>query len=150
MATRQTQVIPQTICGFNIVRKVGEGSFGTVFLGKHQTTDGYVAIKAAKRSNDSKVMASSNKMIKAEASILSQLSHKNIVKLYSVLEDQGVDCMVLEFISGIDLNKLLASGKSSLTDKEASSIIRFILEGLDYLHSKSIVHRDIKPSNFGS
>lgn len=149
MADRAAAGVPDQIGEFKVVKKVGEGSFGKVFLGKHSNTGSYVAIKSAKRGKDDRLTALSNRMIRAEAATLSQLTHRNIVKLYHALEEDSLHCMVLEFVSGIDLAKHLVSSRSAIIDREASSIIKSILEGLDYLHSKNIVHRDIKPSSLG-
>lgn len=146
MAEKAALENPDHIGCFRIVKKIGEGSFGKVFLGKNSATESYAAIKSAKRSRDTRIMAINNRMIRAEASILGQLTHKNIVKLYQSIEEEGIHSMVIEFVSGIDLGKLLASEKTVFTEREASSIIKNILEGLEYLHSKNITHRDIKPS----
>jgi serine/threonine protein kinase len=142
--------VPFQIGGFKIVRQVGEGSFGSVYLAKHQGTEGYVAIKAARRTVDKKAMATRNSLIEIEGAILQQLSHKNIVKVYKCFEEAGVKALVLEFLSGIDLCKLLPSGKPGLEEREAAIIVRYILEGLNYLHSLNIVHRDVKPSRLSS
>lgn len=142
--------VPFQIGGFKIVRQVGEGSFGSVYLAKHQGTEGYVAIKAARRTTDKKLMATRNSLIEIEGSILQQVSHKNIVKLYKCFEEASVKALVLEFLSGIDLCKLLPTGQSQMGEREAASILKYILEGLQYLHARNLVHRDIKPSKIGS
>ena len=139
--------LPFQIGGFKIVRQVGEGSFGSVYLAKHQGTEGYVAIKAARKTADKKTMATRNSLIEIEGSILQQLAHKNIVKLYKCFEEAGVKVLVLEFLSGIDLCKLLPSRQAQMGEREGAAILKYILEGLQYLHTRNLVHRDIKPSN---
>lgn len=147
MAEKVTSsALPFQIGGFKIVRQVGEGSFGSVYLAKHQATEGYVAIKAARRTHDKKTMATRNSLIEIEGSILQQISHKNIVKLYKCFEEAGVKVLVLEFLSGIDLCKMLPTRPASMGEREAAAILKHILEGVEYLHSRKIVHRDVKPS----
>ena len=87
-----------------------------------------------------------------EVQIQSSFNHKNILKLYSVKENFDYLFLVMEIVEGGTLKELIEdryySKSEFFTDYECSLIIKNILEGLNYIHSKKIIHRDIKPGMF--
>jgi len=84
-----------------------------------------------------------------EVEIQSSFNHKNILKLYSVKENFDYLFLVMELVEGGTLKDLIEekyySKEPFFKDSECSLIIKNILEGLYYIHSKKIIHRDIKP-----
>ena len=87
-----------------------------------------------------------NRTVFREVEILKTLDHPNVVKVYEYFEDEQQYYIVMEYCEGGDIfNKLKETGK--LTEKYAAKIMKYLLSGLCYLHSKQIVHRDIKPEN---
>jgi len=73
-------------------------------------------------------------------------SHPNIIKLYEVFETHHSIYLVLEMISGGNLQDRL-NEKKQYTEKMVKGIIKGVFEGLSYIHSMNVMHRDIKPSN---
>ncbi|XP_072291362.1 death-associated protein kinase 2 [Eucyclogobius newberryi] len=84
--------------------------------------------------------------IQREVSILQELQHPNIISVHDVYETRTEVVLILELVSGGELFDFL-SQKESLSEEEATRFIKQILEGVRYLHSKSIAHFDLKPEN---
>ncbi|XP_065797035.1 death-associated protein kinase 2-like isoform X2 [Muntiacus reevesi] len=81
--------------------------------------------------------------IQREVSILRQLLHPNVITLHDVFENRTDVVLILELVSGGELFDFLAQ-KESLSEEEATSFIKQILEGVNYLHAKKIAHFDLK------
>lgn len=128
---------------YTILSKIASGGMSEVYLAQDKNSLTKVALKIL----DSKLSIDPEYVhrFKKEASISSQLFHKNIVKIldYGTFEDSYY--IAYEYIEGITLDKYIK--QKSLTVPEIENIAIQILEGLSYAHSKNIVHRDIKPSN---
>ena len=137
-------MIGTLVLNYKIVKQIGEGGMGTVYLGKHTTLDRNVAIKVLlpefARNTEIK-----ERFIN-EARTLSKLSHQNIVTLYDFAELDGNLFLIMEYVEGLPLDDYL---KQSNTKDEfiATNIFIQILNGFEYAHNKGIVHRDIKPAN---
>lgn len=130
---------------YQIVRKLGEGGMGSVWLAEDRKLDGrQVAIKMLPV-----VLATSARAIqqlKAEAKLAMQLSHSNIVTLRSFEDSDEGAFLVMDYVPGKTLEKMLEE-KETLTEDEVLKIFRPIAEALDYAHRHKVVHRDVKPSN---
>src|SRR5262249_29920968 len=81
-----------------------------------------------------------------EAQAAGGLRHRNIVTVYDLGEDKGQPYIAMEFIEGIDLEKMIQN-RDSLPIETKIDIIRQVCDGLAYAHRTGIVHRDIKPAN---
>lgn len=133
---------------YDPIRKIGEGAFGTVVLGRsRQNPSVLVAIKlVGKTSNPSEVAYA-----RRERDILMRLNHPNIVKCYQYIEPPTAASMhnigmVLSYSKGPKLQDLLAHG-GALSTACGRVLFCQIVDALNYLHSKDIIHRDIKPDN---
>lgn len=84
---------------------------------------------------------------KAEISILQQLDHPHILKLYEYFEDEKNFYLITELCTGGELfDKIIE--KEFFTEVEAAHCFKQIMQGVNYCHSQGIVHRDLKPENF--
>ena len=122
-----------------------EGPIAQIYQGTHIPTGEKVAIKVF---NKIKLHSVPNDLMKAEKeiSILRKMFHKNIIKLYEIMETSQRIYLVMEYCEGGDLfNYILTKGH--LTERQACKFFHEIIEALTYLHSQQIAHRDIKPEN---
>ncbi|HKU44482.1 MAG TPA: serine/threonine-protein kinase, partial [Polyangiales bacterium] len=126
-----------------IVKHLGTGGMGHVFLAEHVTLGAQAAVKLlATRRTPALV-----ERFLGEAELLAKLNHPNIVKVIDVgeLEDE-TPYILMEHVPGIDLGEWL-SRHEELSVKRVLRILRQVASALDHLHGQGIVHRDIKPAN---
>ena len=131
---------------YRILRLLGEGGMGSVYLGYHAGLGRYIAIKVLADN-----MASNQAYIDRfyrEARSGALLNHPNIVRGFAVGQDSatGKHYLVLEYVDGPSAQMLLERfGRLRVGD--AVHIVRDIARALEHAHSRNIVHRDIKPDN---
>jgi len=132
---------------FKVIRYLGKGSYGTVFVAEELATGKQVAIKKIPRCFDNLTNA---KRLLREIKILRMLSHHNVIG-YRGLLCPSVPAtfnsllIVFEFVD-TDLAKLLASDQP-ITNQHVQYFLYQLLCGINYIHSANIIHRDIKPAN---
>ena len=123
-----------------------EGSNSQVFQATHIPTGEKVAIKVL-----NKVKLNSQPEIKKKAeneiSILKKMFHKNIIKLFEIMETSQRLYIVTEYCEGGDLYNYIST-RGHLSERQSCKFFHEIIEALSYLHSQQITHRDIKPENF--
>ena len=133
----------QQIGRYQIIRLLGQGGFGQVFLAKDGQLQRDVAIKVAKLKASSQETAEE---YLAEARTLAELDHPHIVPVYDVGNTQEHACFIVsKFIEGSDLAKAMVAQRFS--QSEMASLIACIADALHFAHGKKIIHRDIKPGN---
>ena len=126
-----------------LVKKLGEGGMAEVWLARHTVGAQLRAIKFLNKQFQGIPEVEARFQTEGE----SQLVHPNIVRIWEVGQFQGSSYLVMDFIDGRDLEKILDSRRGPLTVPEAVDISMQILAGLGFAHQSGIVHRDIKPSN---
>jgi len=137
-------MIGEIIGNVRITSEIGEGSMGMLYLAEHVNVGKPFAVRHLAPE------LAQNQMYRErflkEAKALAQLKHDNIVRIYEVIEKEGNLFLVMEYVDGDTLDSILKN-RGVLPEKEALSITKSILKGLNYAHSKGAIHRDIKPSN---
>jgi len=136
-------MIGTTISHYKIIKKLGEGGMGIVYLAEDMKLKREVAIKFLPRyisSNEEE-----RKRFEIEAQAAASLNHPNISTIHSIEETDENVFIVMEYIDGEELKDKIKTGPSSVD--EAINVAIQIAEGLDAAHKKSIVHRDIKSGN---
>ncbi|VTS06771.1 serine/threonine protein kinase [Tuwongella immobilis] len=137
-------LVGQTIGPFDILKELGSGAMGTVYLARWAEKDTNVAIKMIAMGllgNESAVAR-----FEREVSILKQLKHPNIVKFYNSGRYKKTPFFIMEYIQGESLDRVLAR-KGRFTWQEVVSLGKQLCSALQHSHEKGIIHRDLKPSN---
>jgi len=137
-------LVGRTIGGYQILKLVGKGGMGEVYLAEQVRLKRKVAFKALKgsRARDKAAMEAFHR----EAISAAQLSHANIVQVIDIAMVDNVPFITMEFVEGETLQAVLSREKKLPVEK-CASIARQVLEALAAAHRKGIVHRDIKPGN---
>jgi tRNA A-37 threonylcarbamoyl transferase component Bud32 len=129
---------------FELLERLGAGSFGAVFRARDTELDRTVAIKIL-RAGRLASAADTDRFLR-EARSAAQLKHPGIVALYDSGQTADGTCyLVEEFVPGETLAARLAAGRPGA--REAAELIALVAEALDYAHRHGVIHRDIKPSN---
>ena len=123
---------------------LGRGAFGKVNLGMHKLTRKLVAIKSINKEYLSE--EKQRKKIMHEVDILLRLRHESVVKLYETFETRRHIMLAMELCAGGDLLNFVRKRKK-MDEPLAKVLFKQIIEGIGYIHSKSILHRDIKLDN---
>ncbi len=129
---------------YKIIKKLGEGGMGTVYLANDVMLERKVAIKVL---NPLLTMDTHfTERFRQEAKVQASLIHPNIISLFNYFQDDTNYCMVMEYADGETLKHLIA-GKGPIPEQRAIWIMTQILEALGFAHKRGIIHRDIKPGN---
>lgn len=128
---------------FELIRRLGQGAFGEVFLAREKTLDRLVALKMP--INQSGWSDKQREQFVTEARLAAKLDHPGIVKVYSVGTVNDLTCIVLEYIKGRSLENVLREGNLNWKDKV--KIVTEVADAMHYAHSQQVYHRDLKPSN---
>jgi serine/threonine protein kinase len=123
---------------FNIIRELGRGAQGAVYLARDPQLEREVAIKTLRPG------AQTDRLLH-EALIVSKLQHPHIVPLYDAGEQQGEPYLVYAYIDGGTLATMLKGGPLPLV--KSVEIACSLLDALEYAHQQSVMHLDIKPGN---
>ena len=129
---------------YEILEKIGTGGMSDVYKAKCHKLNRFVAVKVLKQEfgeNENFVSK-----FKVEAQAAAGLMHPNIVNVYDVGNENGINYIVMELVEGITLKKYIEK-KARLSVKEAISIAIQVSMGIEAAHNNHIIHRDIKPQN---
>ena len=128
---------------FEIIRELGRGAQSIVYLALDPHLQREVAIKTLHFTQSD---PQKNKQLLAEARMVSQLRHPNIVPIFEAGEEDGDLYLVFEYVAGKNLGEFLKiSGK--LSPVKAIAILHPVLDAIAHAHAAGIIHRDLKPNN---
>jgi eukaryotic-like serine/threonine-protein kinase len=132
---------------YKLETKLGEGTTGIVYRAYDPIMDRCVAIKSLKAGvmTEEQIKHSLNEF-HHEAKIAGKYNHENIVAIYDVINENGLDYIVMEYVPGCSiLDYMISIGTMDV--EETLSIIYKCCIGLAYIHYQGVIHRDIKPGN---
>jgi len=130
----------QKVGKYEILRSLGSGGFGAVFLAKDTWLNIRVAIKVPHKQSDELY-----KLLK-EPRLQAALNHPNIVRMIAAEKSKNIFFMVMEYVNGKTLEKIIDKEKILDTEKAIDYIIQ-IAGAVDHAHANRIIHRDLRPSN---
>ena len=135
-------ILPQ----YEIVKMLGRGGMGAVYMGTQTALERPVAIKILSAQLEESDMGFTERF-KNEAKAMAKLNHPGIVAVYDFGEAPGgLLYIVMEYVDGTDVAKMLAA-KGRLHTEHAMAITAHVCDALSYAHERGIIHRDIKPAN---
>src|SRR5579859_5724727 len=134
----ETQIGP-----YRLLRLLGEGGMGVVYLAERTDMGGQVAIKLLR---DAWLSPMRRQRFRIEQSTLAQLNHPSIARIYdaNTLED-GTPWFVMEYADGLSLTEYWKEHGGTI--RQCLQLFRRVCEAVQYAHSHAIIHRDLKPSN---
>jgi tetratricopeptide (TPR) repeat protein len=129
---------------YQIVRQLGEGGMGEVFLARDRELDRDVALKIIR--SELAANPAILERFKREIQLSTNVTHKNILRVYDLGEADGVKFLTMQFVPGQDLAALMRR-EAPLPVPRIVEIFRQICEGLQAAHEQGVIHRDLKPQN---
>jgi len=129
---------------YQIIEELGKGGMGKVYRVLDKELKEEVALKLIRPeiAKDEKTI----ERFKNELKFARKISHRNIGRMYELMEDKGTHFITMQYVSGQDLRGLIRQ-TGQLTTGKAISIAKEICEGLIEAHHQGVIHRDLKPSN---
>jgi CHASE2 domain-containing sensor protein/predicted Ser/Thr protein kinase len=133
---------------YKIQELIGKGGMGTVYKGLDPALDRLVALKTIRLdfASSAEEISELKERLVREAKAAGKLSHPNIVTIYDVGEQEGLQYIAMEYLSGYTLESFIQK-KKELNYRIVAKIVMQVCAALNYAHQKGIVHRDIKPAN---
>ncbi|VTT98113.1 cell division protein : DNA segregation ATPase, FtsK/SpoIIIE family OS=Singulisphaera acidiphila (strain ATCC BAA-1392 / DSM 18658 / VKM B-2454 / MOB10) GN=Sinac_6281 PE=4 SV=1: Pkinase: FtsK_SpoIIIE [Gemmataceae bacterium] len=144
-AAESAALVPgRTVPGFELIEELSRGGMGIVYKARQVALDRVVALKAI---NPHALNADGNRELFArEAAATASVSHPNVVTVYHTELDGPFPYLAMEYVNGIDLQRLVRRG-GPLPVADAATYARQAAAGLHHAHERGVVHRDVKPAN---
>lgn len=139
-------VLPPTIPGYTILQSLGRGAMGEVYLARQQSLGRLVAIKLLGGRFTFEDVEDRPARFRREAELMAQVNHPNVLSVFDFGWVGGRPYLVMEYVEGGDLRRLLEPGRP-LSTQRSRAILRAVGEALICLHRHQILHRDLKPEN---
>ena len=144
LAPSPAGAFPPHIGGYKIVKELGRGAMGAVYLARQTSLDRDVALKTiqAQYADNPTFIARFTR----EAYAAAQLTHHNVVQIYDLGQENGTNYFSMEFVRGQSLDDIIRK-EGKLDPEVAVGYILQAARGLQYAHDHGMVHRDVKPAN---
>jgi len=152
-------MLGRIIGNYEVVSPFGEGGMGELYLGRHTRLAREVIIKTIRTEDFSpRQVEHLRERLEREAFVQSQLDHPNIVRVYDFIASGDTTCIVMEYVPGRDLRKMITRETGPIPDSRALKLFKQVLAAIDYAHNfiyadktgarhQGIIHRDLKPAN---
>ncbi len=147
-STREHGLPYRTLGEFRLLRQIGSGGMGVVFVAEQQPLRRIVALKILRA--DLAHSDSASARFEREARCVARLRHPHIVSVHTVGEDRGVRYIAMELVPGRGLDEYLSDSVQQGQTPQVSTVLSWIAQvadALDSAHDQGVLHRDIKPSN---
>lgn len=135
----------QPFPGYRLVKELGVGGMGIVYLAIRENDGRVVALKSLKP--DAAASDRDRAFFLREAKVLESLQHPNVVAFYDMGQASGMLYFAMEYVPGIDLGAAVREFDGPFNIRRGCQLICQVLEALEYGHKKRYVHRDVKPEN---
>jgi PAS domain S-box-containing protein len=141
---RDTDLAREQLAHYEVLEVIGKGGMGLVYKARHTKLRRIVAMKVLsnRRREDPDAIA----RFRREMAMVGKLNHPNIVQGFDAGESDGLLFLIMDYVEGIDLSRLV-NQRGPLPIPVACEIIRQAALGLQHVHEHGLVHRDLKPSN---
>ncbi len=147
-----SSLIGQPVGNVTLLKELGRGSRGIVFIGYQQSLRRQVAVKLLPK--DRQASTEVREKFQHEAETVASLTHPHIVPIFEIGENNNFYFQIMQLVQGSDLSVLIKKqlnhplpGKRLLPVEQTFQIILQVLEGLSYAHLEGVVHQDMKPAN---
>ncbi len=136
---------PETVGRYRIVREIGRGGMGVVYLARDPALHRELAVKTLFQSAWVNQPETKERFLR-EARSAARLHHPNIITIYELGEDGGVPFIAMELLDGIDLAAAIRQGRFPRVNDKLR-LVGQLCRGLEHAHRQGVIHRDVKPSN---
>lgn len=138
-------MVPVDLLNYQLIRLLGRGGMGEVYLARNKNIDQLVAVKALHPKYANSPLLRSR--FKQEAVMLNSLNHPNIVRFLNFVENEYGVFLIMEYVDGCTLEDFINHKNGLIVEEKAYPMMTEILDAFSYAHKRGIIHRDIKPSN---
>ena len=140
-----SEEFPESIGPYKVLRELGRGAMGTVYLARQESLSRELAIKvlAAEYTRDQEFVA----RFRREGLISSKLRHPNIVQVFDYSAQDNLYYIAMEYVGPEDLQAYLRANQGKLPQAEAVRLMGQVLSALECAHEAGVTHRDVKPAN---
>jgi serine/threonine protein kinase len=132
-----------TLGPYRIIDSLGKGTTGDVYMAEHSVMGRIVAIKVLPKRHSSPAAIT---QFNTEVRLQAQLDHKNLVRAYDAGAERNVHFLVMEYVPGTSLRRLVRR-QGKLSVQTAASFLSQAADGLAFAHRRGLTHRDVKPTN---